>query len=71
MDDFLLKLGFSCWLLLPLALLAWWGDVFVDVGYPHIGWKEILVYLGGGGLAVFTLGVIVAVWVAEEPQDKP
>ncbi|OQX03810.1 MAG: hypothetical protein BWK73_38310 [Thiothrix lacustris] len=71
MDEFLVKVGFTCWLLLPLALLAWWSDVFMALGYPHIGWKDILFYLGGGGLVVFTLGIIVAMWIAEDSQDKP
>ncbi|MDD5395357.1 MAG: hypothetical protein PHE17_20225 [Thiothrix sp.] len=70
MDSFFIKVGFTCWLLLPLVLLVWWGDIFVVLGYPHIGWKDILIYFGGAGLAAFTLGIIIAVWIGEVPQDK-
>jgi hypothetical protein len=60
----MIRLAFTCWALLPLALFAWWFGFLPLLGITQMDWKDIIAYLGGIGLAAFTLGIIIALWEA-------
>jgi len=63
MSKFFFRLGGSLWILLvSIALLVWLVGSLREWTLTLETWKNLGVYLGGGGLASIALGFICGLW---------
>jgi predicted sugar kinase len=63
MSEFFFKLGGTAWLLAigvsALALVTQWLSVYELADYA---WRQLWLFLGGGGVASFVIGGVCAIW---------
>ncbi len=66
MSKFFARVGFSLWVLLAAtALLVWFVGSLQGWSLPESEWKDLGIWLGGGGFVSLTLAIIFSMWESD------